>query len=105
MDTSFKTLLSFESAVVHRPLLLYSLAKHCVHARFCIVNSAPAQSERVYNDLMGQRTNTLNSTDLCTTWGSYGIIQHSLSDRIRMYSVVRVPYRLLSNSRSGWVDA
>ena len=25
---------------------------------FCIVNSAPVQSVRVYNDLMGQRTNT-----------------------------------------------
>ena len=49
---------SFDSAIVHRPLLLYSLAKHHVHARFCIVNSAPAQSVRVYNDLMGQRTIT-----------------------------------------------
>ena len=45
-------------AMVHRPLLLYSLAKHHVHARFRIVNSTPAQSVRVYNDLLGQRTNT-----------------------------------------------
>ena len=58
MDTSLKTHLSFDSAIVHRPLLFYSLAKHHVHARFCIVNSVPAQSVRVYNDLMGQRTNT-----------------------------------------------
>ena len=58
MDTSLKTHFSLASPIVHRPLLLYSLAKHNVHARFCIVNSAPAQSVRVYNDLMGQRTNT-----------------------------------------------
>ena len=58
MDTSLKTHHSYLSAIiVHRPLLLYSLAKHHVHVRFCIVNSAPAQSARVYNDLMGQRTN------------------------------------------------
>ena len=31
MDTSLKTHHSFESAIVHRPLLLYSLTKH-VHA-------------------------------------------------------------------------
>ena len=58
MDTSLKTHHSYVSAIVHRPLLLYSLAKHHVHVRFCIVNSAPAQSVRVYNDLMGQRANT-----------------------------------------------
>ena len=58
MDTSLKTHHSFDSAIVHRPLLLYSLAKHHVHKKFCIVNSAPAQSVRVYNDRMGQRTNT-----------------------------------------------
>ena len=52
MDTSLKTHHSYVSAIVQRPL-----AKH-VHARFCIVNSAPAQLVRVYNDLMGQRTNT-----------------------------------------------
>ena len=39
-------------------LVLYSLAKHHVHARFCIVNSMLAQSVRIYNDLIGQRTNT-----------------------------------------------
>ena len=37
--------------------------------------------------------------------GSYGIIQHLLSDRTCMCCVVRVPHRLLSNSRSGCVDA
>ena len=58
MDTSLKTHHSYVSAIVHRPLLLYSLAKHHGHARFCIVNSAPAQLVRVSNDLMGQRTNT-----------------------------------------------
>ena len=57
MDTSLKTHHSYVSAIVHRPLLFYSLAKHHVHGRFCIVNSAPAQSVRAYNDLMGQRTN------------------------------------------------
>ena len=35
----------------------------------------------------------------------YGIIRHSLSDPTCMCCVVRVPYRLLSNSPSGWVDA
>ena len=35
MDTSLKTHHSFDSAIVHRPLLLYSLAKlHHVHAKF-----------------------------------------------------------------------
>ena len=59
MDISLKTHHTYVSAIiVHRPLLLYSLAKHHVHARSCIVNSAPAQSVRVYNDLMGQQTNT-----------------------------------------------
>ena len=58
MDTSLKMHHNYVSAIVHRPLVLFSLAKHHVHARFCIVNSAPAQSVRVYNDLMGQRTNT-----------------------------------------------
>ena len=60
MDTSLKTHHSYVSAIiVHRLLLLYSLAKHHVHDRFCIVNSAPAaQSVRAYTDLMGQRTNT-----------------------------------------------
>ena len=60
MDTSLKTYHSYVSAIVHRSLLLYGLVKHHVHAhaRFCIVNSAPAQSVRVYDDLMGQRTNT-----------------------------------------------
>ena len=58
MDKSLKAHLSYVSAIVHRPLLLYSLANRHVHARFFIVNSAPAQSVRVYNDLMGQRTNT-----------------------------------------------
>ena len=58
MDTSLKTHHSFDSAIVHRPLQLYSLAKHHEHAKFCIVNSAPEQSVRVYNDLMGHRTNT-----------------------------------------------
>ena len=61
MDSSLKTHHNFASAIiVHRPLLLYSLAKHHVglHARFCIVNSAPAQWVRVYSDLMGQRINT-----------------------------------------------
>ena len=37
MGTSLKTHHSYVSAIVHRPLLLYSLAKHYVHARFCIV--------------------------------------------------------------------
>ena len=103
LDTSLKTHLSFDSAIVHRPLLLYSLAKHHVHARFCIVNSVPSESVHVYNDLMGQRTNTVKLNWLLYV-GSYGIIQHTLSDRTYMCCVVRVPYRLLSNSRSGWVD-
>ena len=66
MDTSLKTHHSFASAIVHRPLLVYSLAKHHVglHARFCIVNSAPAQWVRVYSDLMGQRTNTAKLNEL-----------------------------------------
>ena len=55
---AWKRTTAMSRLLVHRPLLLYSLTKHHVHARFCIVNSAPAQSVRVYNDLMGQRTNT-----------------------------------------------
>ena len=68
MDTSLKTHHSYVSAVVHRPLLLYSLAKQHVHARFCIVNSAPAQSVRVYNDQWVNEPTPLNSTDFCTKW-------------------------------------
>ena len=105
MGKSLKMHFSFDSAIVHRPLLLYSLAKHHVHARFCIVNSAPAQSVRVCNDLI-ESTNQHRETqlNLYNVW-SYGTIQHSLSDRTCMCCVVRVPYRSLSNSRSGWVDA
>ena len=44
MDTSLKMHCSIDSAIVHRPLLLHSLAKHHVHARFCIVNSGPART-------------------------------------------------------------
>ena len=58
MNTSMNAHHRYVSAIVHRPLLSYSLAKLHVHARFCIVNSAPAQLVRVYNELIGQRTNT-----------------------------------------------
>ena len=54
--------------------------------------------------LMGQRTNTAKLNWLVYNVGSYGIIAHSLSDRA-MCCVVQLPYRLPSNSRSGWVTA
>ena len=37
---------------------------------------------RVYNDLTGQRTNTAKLNWLVYIVGSYGIIEHSLSDRV-----------------------
>ena len=71
MDISLKTYHSYVSAIVHRPLLLFSHAKHHVHAhaRFCIVNSEPAQSVRVYDDLMGKRTNTVK-----LNWLLYNVV-------------------------------
>ena len=54
---------------------------------------------------MCQQTNTAKLNWLLYIVGNYGIIQHSLSDRTCMCCVVRVPYRLQSNSRFGWVDA
>ena len=77
MDTNLKTHLSFDPAKAHRPLLFCSPPKHHVYARFCIVNSAPVQSVRVYNDLMDPRTNTAKLNWLLYNVGSYGIIQHS----------------------------
>ena len=59
MDTSLKTHHSYVSAIVHRPLLLYSLSNIMYMRDFVLWTvSAPAQSVRIYNDLMGQRTNT-----------------------------------------------
>ena len=57
---------------------------------------------KCYNDLMGQRTNTAKLNWLVYNVGSYGTIEHSLSDRA---CVAWFEYRLLSNPRSGWVNA
>ena len=59
-------------------LCYFSLAKHHIHAIFCIV----IYFLRVYNDLMGQRTDTAKLNWLVYKVGSYGIIEHSLSDPV-----------------------
>ena len=50
-----------------------------------------ASAVRVYNDLMGQRTDTAKLNWLVYNVGSYRIIEHSLSDR---YSRNKSDYRL-----------
>ena len=68
-NTSLKTHHSYVSAIVHRPLLLYSLSQNITYMRDFVLWTARRRSQYVF--IMIQWVNEptpLNSIDFCTTW-------------------------------------